>query len=100
VARLLLLIGIFWVLGWWAAVAFGYKPPPATRTLIKIRRGTVRVARGDLRPETFEYVSAILAESAMSEGFIALTSSRVAFSRNIPVEAHQRLRNVLLNQWR
>jgi hypothetical protein len=60
----------------------------------------VRVARGKVRPESREHVADILKEVGISKGFIAVTpGNRVAFSWSIPGKVHQRLRNVLLNQW-
>jgi len=82
-----------------AAVWFGFVPPPNARTLLHIRAGTIRITRGSLRPHAREHVAEILSEAKISRGFIAITSgNRVAFSRRIPATVHQRLRNVLLNQ--
>jgi len=82
------------------AIWFGFVPPPNAGTLIQIRKGTVRVTRGRLKPHAKEHVIEILSEVRVSRGFIAVTAdNRVAFSRGIPSAVHQRLRNVLLNQW-
>jgi len=83
-----------------AAVWFGFVPPPNASTLLHVRQGAIRVKRGTLKPHAKEHVSEILSEAGVSRGFIAVTSgNRVAFSRHIPASVHQKLRNVLLNQW-
>lgn len=75
-------------------------PPPNANTLIRIRNGELQVERGSLKPHARESVSRILKESGVTGGFIAITAEkRAVFSRNIPSRVHQRLRNVLLNQW-
>ena len=82
-----------------AAVWFGFVPPPHASTLLHIRAGAVRVTRGSLRPYARQHVTEVLSEAGVSSGFIAITpGNRVAFSRQIPTAIHQRLRNVLLNQ--
>lgn len=82
------------------AVWFGLLPPPHASTLVHVRHGSIRVTRGRLRPETREQVREILAEAGVARGFVAVTpGNRVAFSWRIPNTVHQRLRNVLLNQW-
>jgi hypothetical protein len=83
-----------------AAVSLGYVPPPHASTLLRIRAGALHVARGRLQPHAREHVAEILLEVGISRGFVAVTpTNRVTFSRNIPAAIHQRLRNVLLNQW-
>jgi len=83
-----------------AAISFGFVPLPHASTLIHFRSGTIRVARGRLKPHAKEHVTAILSEAGVSKAFITITSNnRVTFSRQIPSSIHQRLRNVLLNQW-
>jgi len=83
-----------------AAVWFGVVPPPHASTLVRVRAGSVRVTRGKIRPEAKGQVAEILADAGIANGFIAVTpGERVAFSWNIPGTVHQRLRNVLLNQW-
>lgn len=83
-----------------AAVWFRFVPPPHASTLLQIRAGSVSTTRGSLRPHAREHVTEILSEVKVSRGFIAITSgNRVIFSRHIPTSVHQRLRNVLLNQW-
>lgn len=95
----------FWILPaaliaflWFLAVSLGYLPPPHTKTLIKICNGQVRVTRGQLKAQPYEFVSEIVKQTAVTHGFIAITYyNRAAFSRTIPRSARQRLRNVLLN---
>lgn len=83
-----------------AAVGVGLVPPPNASTLLYVRSGSIRVARGNLRPHAREHVLEILSGAEISAGFIAITAgNRVVFSRRIPATVHQRLRNVLLNQW-
>jgi len=82
-----------------AAIWLGFVPPPDSRTLLRVRAGVVRVAKGQLTSHAREDVAEILSESGVSKGFIAVTrNERVRFSRHIPVAVRQRLRNVLLNQ--
>lgn len=81
-------------------VWLGFVPPPGAAILIKIRNGSLDVRRGTLRLHARDCVAEILRDASVSHGFIAITSSnRVMFSRQIPGELRQRLRNVLLNQW-
>lgn len=83
-----------------AAIALGFVPPPHASTLLQVRAGAIRVTRGRILPHAREHVTEILSEAGVAKGFIAiLPNNRVAFSRQIPAEVHQRLRNVLLNQW-
>jgi len=82
------------------AVWLGFVPPPHASTLIWIREGVVDVRRGRVSPHAREHVADILREAGVSKGYIAITPENwVAFSRRIPSGIHQRLRNVLLNQW-
>src|SRR4051794_765539 len=80
------------------AVGLGFVPPPNAKTLIRIHNGQLRVTRGQVRAEPREFISEILKQAGVVDGYIAITHyKRAAFSRNIPHNAHQRLRNVLLN---
>lgn len=82
-----------------AAVWFGFVPPPHASTLLRVHEGTIRVAKGQLGSIAREHVTDILAEAGVVRGFVAIThSNRVIFSRQIPAAVHQRLRNVLLNR--
>jgi len=90
----IVIVAIFGLL----AVLLGFAPPPGTRTLIRIQNGQLRVTRGKVRAEPREFVSEILRQAGVMDGYIAITHyKRAAFSRNIPRNVHQRLRNVLLN---
>jgi hypothetical protein len=81
------------------AIASGRLAPPHARTLIRVRDGQVRIARGHLPSRACQFVSDILHEAGVSRGYIAVVSEQsVAFSKTIPASVHQRLRNVLLNQ--
>ena len=85
---------------WIVTVLLGLVPPPHTKTLIKIHNGQLRVTRGQLRAQAREFVSDILQQSGVMDGYIAITpGNRTAFSRKIPRTVHQRLRNVLLNNF-
>jgi Protein of unknown function (DUF3634) len=98
---------MFWILvigsvglAWLAAIGLGFVPPPHASTLVYVRNGTLEVRRGRLKPHAREHVTDILHEARVSRGYIAITSeNRVYFSNRIPAALHQRLRNVLLNQW-
>ena len=82
------------------AIWLGFLPPPHATTLIRIRDGTLRIRRGEMRPYAIVQVADVLREAGVSSCFIAVTpGNRVAFSRSIPSTLHQRLRNVILNQW-
>jgi hypothetical protein len=68
--------------------------------VIRIRHQGLHISRGRLRADAREAVSDILRSAGVSRGFIAITAqNRVSFSSRIPSTIHQRLRNVLLNQW-
>jgi hypothetical protein len=96
---LLLLLGV--VTACLIALQLGIIPPLTAHTLIQVRNGAVHVRRGRLSPRTVQYVTDILGEHGVSDGYVAITHSRrVAFSRMIPPEIHQQLRNVLLNSLR
>lgn len=82
------------------AVWQGFIPPPHATTLIRIRDGTVSIRRGRVQSHAREHIADILRDAGVSTGYIAITPENwVAFSRRIPPGLHQRLRNVLLNQW-
>src|SRR5688500_16626079 len=96
---LLLLVGV--ITAWLIAMQLGVIPPLTAHTLIEVRKGAVRVRRGQLSARTVQYVTDILGEHGVVEGYVAiLHGRRVAFSRMIPPEIHQQLRNVLLNSMR
>ncbi|HKE97188.1 MAG TPA: hypothetical protein VKB34_22955 [Povalibacter sp.] len=82
------------------ATELGFIPPLTAHTLIRIRRGSVGVERGQVSARTLDHVTAILGDCGVTEGYIAVAGKRVAFSRLIPEQIHQQLRNVLLNQFR
>lgn len=81
------------------AVLLDFVPPPHARVVIKIHNQQLRVTRGQLRAQPREFISDILRQAGITTGHIAVTHyNRAAFSRNIPREIQQRLRNVLLNE--
>lgn len=76
----------------------GFLPPLHATTVVLIRDGRLVMKRGQLRGQVRDDVAEVLAGAGVRNGFIALTAGgRVHFSRSIPRELHQRLRNVLLN---
>ena len=84
-----------------AAVELGFIPPFNAKVIVRMRNGSLAFAKGRLPASASEHVEAILRGAGVREGFVAVTSrQRVYFSRQIPQDVHQRLRNVLLNQWR
>lgn len=83
-----------------AVMGGGLIPPPHATTVIRISGEAIDVRRGHLQVQAREHVAGILHDAGVTRGFIAMTSQgRVVFSRNVPEEIHQRLRNVLVNQW-
>ncbi len=79
-------------------IQLGFIPPPHAVTLIRIRGGKLQIAKGIVRTQAREFISDILNEATISNGFIAMTPGKnVAFSWKIPSGIRQRLRNVLLN---
>jgi hypothetical protein len=84
-----------------AAIELGFIPPLNARVILRMRGGSLVFQKGRLQGNASEHVEAILRGAQVSDGFVAITSGqRVYFSRQIPRDIHQRLRNVLLNQWR
>ena len=84
-----------------AAIELGFIPPPNAKVIVRMRDGSLVSEKGHLQGNASEHVEAILREARVKEGFVAMTSlQRVYFSRQIPRDIHQRVRNVLLNQWR
>lgn len=77
-----------------------FVPPPHAATLIRIRNGLPKATKGNVRSDALEHVSQILREAGIADGFIAVIGdNKLVFSRKVPPQIHQRLRNVLLNQW-
>src|ERR1044072_4344067 len=84
-----------------AATELGFIPPLNAKIVVRIRDGSLVFEKGRLPGNASEHVESILRGAGVREGYLAITSGqRVYFSRQIPHEVHQRLRNVLLNQWR
>jgi Protein of unknown function (DUF3634) len=81
-------------------VWLGFVPPPHAVTLIRVRNGVATVKKGHVRSDALEAVSQILREAGVAGGFIAVMGdNKLVFSRKVPPQIHQRVRNVLLNQW-
>jgi hypothetical protein len=84
-----------------AAIELGFIPPFNAKTIVRMRNGSLVFEKGRLPGNASEHVEAILLGAGVSEGYVAITpGQRIYFSRQIPPDVHQRLRNVLLNQWR
>ena len=93
-----LLIVIVLAAVWFFAMILGFIPPPRARILIRIHNNHLHITRGQLRAQPREFVTEILQQANVRKGFVAITASkRASFSRNIPRDIQQRLRNVLLN---
>lgn len=96
---------VVWIIGGlafagWLVTVLGVMPPPYATTIIRFRDGTIRLTRGEMRPHAKAQVAEVLSEAGVSRCFIALTpGNRVRFSRGVPSAIHQRLRNIILNQW-
>jgi len=94
---LLLVIALF-AAGGWLAVAVGFVPSPMAETVIRFRSGKISMKRGTLRSQVRDDLAEVLSGAGIAAGFICIDrAGRVSFSRAIPSELHQRLRNVLLN---
>ena len=66
--------------------------------VLSVREGKVSLAKGRLPSSATKEVQGILADAAVASGTIhADGSGRFHFSRHIPEELHQRLRNVLVS---
>lgn len=66
--------------------------------VVRIRAGHVTVVKGALLPHARAGLAEVVRAAGIERGFLAVKRNReVAFSRNIPGELRQRLRNVLLN---
>jgi len=93
---LLLLVAVLVPL---AVVLLGNLPPGDAATLIHIRAGSIHVSCGKVTSLAKDQIGDVLSGAKVTTGFIAINAQkRVTFSRSIPGEIHQRLRNVLLNQ--
>jgi hypothetical protein len=96
---IIILIGILVLIV--AAIELGFIPPLNATIILRMRNGSLVYEKGRLHGNAADHVASILRGASVNEGFVAITSGRkVYFSRQIPHDIHQRLRNVLLNQWR
>ena len=94
---LLVVIGLV-AAGGWLAVALGFVPSPMAETVVRFRAGKLSMKRGTLRTQVRDDLAEVLSGAGVTNGFICINAEgRVSFSRTIPSELHQRLRNVLLN---
>jgi hypothetical protein len=73
-------------------------PPLEAKSLIRHRKGEWVLSGEPLTRATLATVTDLLHQAGVQNGFIAiLPERRVKFSRQIPKNIHQQLRNVLLN---
>jgi hypothetical protein len=83
------------------AIELGFVAPPTASILIQVQGGAVHLARGSLSNSVLAHIDAILRDASVVEGFVAISAGRrLSFSRQIPEDARQRLRNVLFNHMR
>jgi hypothetical protein len=95
----LIIIAVIVVLA--RAIEFGFIAPPTASILVRIRNGSVRVERGSLNPSIVDHIASISREHGIRDGYVAISrDKRISFSRMIPEDVHQRMRNVLLNHMR
>ncbi|GAA5481715.1 hypothetical protein [Haloferula sargassicola] len=65
-------------------------------TVIAIRDGRCRLAKGLVKSRTLHQVDGVLAEFGVARGTIAVDGTgRVKFSASVPTGCHQRLRNLI-----
>ncbi len=96
---LLIIVGVVVVLA--LAIEFGFIAPPTASIVVQIRNGDVRIERGSLNPGIVSHIASIVRQHGVREGYVAITRDRrISFSRMIPEDIHQQLRNVLLNHMR
>lgn len=82
----------------WAVTSFGLLPSPFSQTLLRIRDGSVRVEKGELKARAREHVADVVREAGLKSGFVAISRTRkVTFSSGFPESLRQTLRNILLN---
>ena len=91
--------GLILVLGLLAVWYFELLVPLGAGTHIRIRGGALHVVRGIVRSHVQSALTDILRQAGVSNGFICINGQRrILFSRNIPLNIRQQLRNVLANQ--
>ncbi len=73
-------------------------PSAANSTLfIRIRQGQMVVERGHLSPDSRHRIAEIIRDEQIERGEIAVSQQRrVTLSRQIPLQCHQLLRNIVL----
>ena len=80
-----------------AAIELGLVASPFSRVKIVVSSGRVELAKGSIGPRARELATDIVRSSRVGSGFITVSSrGKVRFSRNIPHDIRQQLRNVLL----
>ena len=82
----------------WVVTSLGIFPSPFSRALLRVRRGEVRIEKGDIKARAREHVADVLRHSGIEKGFITISQGRaVTFSYGFPESLRQTLRNILLN---
>jgi len=67
-----------------------------SKSAIQIRGGTAHWAKGQLMNRLLKDISFLTAEAEIAEGEIWIDQTgKVTFSKEIPTEIHQRIRNVI-----
>jgi hypothetical protein len=82
-----------------ACIEMGVFPSPFCRLLVRIDSRGLSIERGSLPPRAREFLSDAIRSARIDRGFIAVSgANRVRFSREIPEECRQQIRNILLNR--
>lgn len=68
-------------------------------TVLIFEDGTLRAAKGKLPGKTLRALSTLFADHRIAKGGLTIDGAgRVHFSKEIPTEAHQSIRNILINR--
>jgi len=93
------LVGLLMLIGLLAIWYFELVVPLGATTHIRICGDSLRVLRGSVRSHVQTALTDILRSAGVTRGFICVTDKRrIVFSRNIPAEIRQQIRNLLASQ--